>query len=83
MTEAFLYRHQGQNMSIDKYNYLWETEKDNWVLVDTEYGYSIINKKEQTALVVSGEKLESALIQQMLKAGNKIFNDIKEAYDNV
>lgn len=70
-------------MSIDKYNYLWETEKDNQVLVDTEYGYSIINKKEQTALVVSDEKLESALIQQMLKAGNKIFNDIKEAYDNV
>ena len=32
-------------MNIDEYSYIWTTEKEEWVLVNTEFGYAIINKK--------------------------------------
>ena len=38
---------------MENHDYLWTTEKNNWVLVNTEYGYGIINRKEQTMLMVS------------------------------
>ena len=31
-------------MNIDEYAYLWTTKKDEYVLVNTEYGYGIVNK---------------------------------------
>lgn len=37
-------------MNIEKYNYLWTTKKDEYVLVNTKYGYGIVNKKEQSVL---------------------------------
>ena len=70
-------------MNIDEYKYLWETEKADWVLVNTEYGYGIVNKKSQMALVVSNEELEDILIAKMLESGNKIYEDINIAYSDV
>lgn len=70
-------------MTLDDYSYLWNKEKDIWVLVDTAYGYAIINKKDQTSLVISDEELEASVIQQMLKSGNQVFPDINKAYESV
>ena len=70
-------------MNIEEYKYLWETGKADWVLINTEYGYGIVNKKTQIALVVSSEELEAALIAKMLESGNRIYEDINEAYDDV
>ena len=67
-------------MSIDDYNYLWTTEKDSWVLVNTEYGYAIVNKNDQKALLVSNEKLADALVEKMLKVGNRTYENINDAY---
>ena len=67
-------------MCIDDYSYLWTTEKDSWVLVNTEYGYAIVNKKAQKALRVSNEELADALIEKMLKEGNQTYKNINDAY---
>ena len=67
-------------MCIEDYNYLWTTEKDSWVLVNTEYGYTIVNKKAQKALLVTNEELADALIEKMLKEGNQTYENINDAY---
>ena len=53
-------------MDLSEYRYLWTTEKQDWVLVNTSFGYGIVNKTEQIILSVSDKKLEQALIEQML-----------------
>lgn len=70
-------------ININEYDYLWNSEKGDWVLVNTSFGYGIVNKKTQSALVVSDELLESALIDRMLSEGNKQYNDINDAYSDV
>ncbi len=69
-------------MSINEYTYLW-TKKDEFVLVNTEYGYGIVNKKEQTVLSISDEELEKQLINKMLEEGNKVYENILDAYADV
>ncbi len=39
-------------MNIDEYKFLWESEKADWALVNSEYGYGMVNKITQMALVV-------------------------------
>ena len=70
-------------ISINDYDYLWNSKKDEWVLVNTSFGYGIVNKKTQSALLVSDEALESALIERMLSEGNKIYDDINDAYSDL
>ncbi len=67
-------------MNIEEYTYLWTTKKDEYVLVNTEYGYGIVNKKEQTVLSISDEELEEQLINKMLEEGNKVYENILDAY---
>ena len=70
-------------MIINEYEYLWTTEKADWVLVDSSYGYGIINKKTQMYLSVSDDALEKALIEKMLTKGCKTYNNIHEAYADI
>lgn len=70
-------------MNIDKYKYLWELEKADWVLINTEYGYGIVNKKTQMALLVSDDMLEAAIIDKMLESGNDVYENIDDAYSNI
>ena len=70
-------------MNINEYSYLWTTEKEDYVLVETEFGYGIVNKKKQMVLSVSNEELEAKLIQKMQIEGNKTFSNILDAYADV
>ncbi len=70
-------------MNIDEYAYLWTTKKDEYVLVNTEYGYGIVNKKKQTVLSISDEELDKQLINKMLEEGNKLYENILDAYADV
>lgn len=70
-------------MNIDEFNYLWTSQKEEFVLVNTEYGYGIVNKKTHAVLSISNEQLEEKVIQKMLKEGNKIYDNILEAYEDV
>lgn len=68
---------------MEAYVYLWTTEKGSWVLVNTEYGYCIVNKVEQTALLVTDDDLEQKLIDKMISEGCKTYDNINDAYADV
>ena len=70
-------------MSIENYLYLWNEKKMDFVLVKSDLGYSIVNKKEQTMLLVSDEELEQKLISKMLENGNAVYDNINQAYNDV
>ncbi len=70
-------------MDLSEYEYLWTTEKDDWVLAYTSYGYGIVNKTEQTVLLVEDDELEKALTDKMLSVGCRVYDDINDAYKDV
>lgn len=70
-------------MNINDYSYLWTTEKADSVLVNTEFGYGIVNKRKQTVLSISNESLEEEIIKRMLDVGCKIYDDILDAYNDI
>lgn len=69
-------------MNIDNFSYLWDENKADFVLVTTDFGYAIVNKKEQNMLLISDEELEKEVIEKMLQSGNKVYNDIIQAYSD-
>lgn len=70
-------------MNIDEFNYLWTEKKDEYVLVNTEFGYGIVNKVEKKVLCISDEELEDMVINTMIQEGCKIYDNILEAYSDV
>lgn len=70
-------------MSIENYSYLWNEKKKNFVLVKSDFGYSIVDKKEQAMLMVSDEELEQKLIIKMLENGNSVYDNINQAYSDI
>lgn len=70
-------------MDIDDFSYIWTSEKDDYVLVNTEFGFGIVNKKKQMVLSISNDELEIAIIKKMLDEGNKTYEDINEAYADI
>ena len=70
-------------MNIDEFSYLWTTEKEEWVLIKSEYGYVVINKKTQMMLHIDSAELKNAIIQKMHEAGNKTYESILDAYADV
>ena len=70
-------------MSIDEFSFLWTSKKEEYVLVNTEFGYGIVNKLKQTVLSISDEAVYQSVIQKMLDEGNKIYENILDAYEDV
>lgn len=70
-------------MNISEYEYLWDKNKAEYVLVNTEFGYGIVNKKEQTVLSISDDELEEAIIAKMLEEGNKVYENILDVYTDI
>jgi hypothetical protein len=70
-------------MDIEEFSFLWTTKKEEYVLVNTEFGYVIVNKKEKRVLCISDENLSKAVKQKMLAEGNNIYEDILDAYADV
>lgn len=70
-------------MNLDEFKHMWESEKDDWVLVNTKYGYAVVNKRTQMALLVSDDELEKAVIRRMLEEGNRIYDNITDAYTDI
>lgn len=68
---------------MNEYEYLWTTEKNDWVLINSELGYGIINKKTHSILMVSDSELEKTLIDKMIEEGCKTYNSLDDAFDDV
>ena len=63
------------------FNIYGQRKKDNYVLVNSEFGYGIINQKTHMIPCVSDEEEEIA-IKKMLEVGNRVYEDINEALSN-
>lgn len=68
---------------LDDYSYIWETDKDKYVLLDDDLGKSIlfIKEKEIMFFLVEEDALVDSIISKMLENGNKIYNNISELED--
>lgn len=53
------------------------------MLVKTDLDYCIVDKRKQSVLLVEDEELDQRLISEMLKNGNKVYDDINQAYADV
>lgn len=58
-------------------------KKVDYVLVNTRFGYSIVNKRERKMLLVCDDELHEELVKKMLENGNAIYADINEAFMDV
>lgn len=58
-------------MDISEYEYLWEDE--NYVLVKSILGYSIINSVTKGFMLLDDERLEKKIISKMLQKGVPIY----------
>lgn len=67
-------------MDISEYEYLWTTQKKEYVLVNGNYGYSIVDVSDHTAMLFGNEALEKAIIEKMLAEGNTVYENIREAF---
>ncbi len=47
-------------MNIDEFSFLWTSEKDVYVLVNTEFGYGIVNKAKKTVQIPPKRRKPSA-----------------------
>lgn len=70
-------------MDVDNYSYLWKEEKEDYVLVRTRFGYSIVNKRKRNMLLVCDDELNEKLVEKMLKNGSTIYEDINQAFMDV
>ena len=70
-------------MDISEFSYVWTTQKRDFVLVKSEYGYAIVNKREQTMLCISDDETDEAVVEKMLEEGCSVYEDILDAYSDV
>lgn len=72
----------GKNkMDLSKYQYIWGEEKPDWALVNSFYGYGIVNIRTQMMLMISDDELEKALIRKMEESGNAKYDSIVDAFE--
>lgn len=64
---------------MENHDYLWTTEKEDWALIKTDFGYAIVNLRDQMMLLVSEANLKEYLINKMIEEGCKIYNSMEEA----
>lgn len=70
---------------LDEYSYIWQTDKDKYVLLSDELGNSIlfIKEKEIMFFLVEDDALLELIISKMMEHGNKIYNSIAELQKDI
>ena len=65
---------------LEEYSYIWQTDKDKYVLLRDELGNSIlfIKGKEIMFFLIEDDALHELIISKMMEHGNKIYNSIAE-----
>lgn len=69
-------------MDLSKYQYIWERERSDWALVDSPYGYGIVNVKTHMLLHIDDDELEKAVINKMEESGNDKYDSITDAFES-
>lgn len=70
---------------LDEYSYIWQTDKDKYVLLNDELGNSIlfIKEKEIMFFLIEDDALLDLIINKMMEHGNKIYNSIAELQKDI
>lgn len=70
---------------LDEYSYIWQTDKDKYVLLNDELGNSIlfIKEKEIMFFLLEDDALLDLIISKMIEHGNKIYNSIAELQKDI
>lgn len=71
--------------NINEYSYIWEEDKENYVLVSDEYGDGIfqINGTELMFFLVEDDALAELIVDNMIKNGNKVYKSIIELKEDI
>ena len=60
---------------MDTYSYIWTTEKDKWVLVESklsgEYSITYITPRSSGGLIIEDDEIYELVIQKMIEEGNR------------
>lgn len=70
---------------LEEYSYIWQTDKDKYVLLHDELGDSIlfIKEKEIMFFLLEDDMLYELIISKMMEQGNKIYNSITEIQKDI
>ena len=70
---------------LEEYSYIWQTDKDKYVLLSDELGNSIlfIKGKEIMFFLIEDDALHELIISKMMEHGNKIYNSITEIQKDI
>lgn len=70
---------------LDEYLYIWQTDKDKYVLLNDELGNSIlfIKEKEIMFFLLEDDAVLDLIISKMIEHGNKIYNSIAELQKDI
>lgn len=66
--------------SLNELSYVWESDKDNYILWhhDRRYNILCIKGKELGFLLIEDDELHHAVVTKMLESGNVVCNSIEE-----
>jgi len=64
--------------AIQEFSYLWTSEQKEWVVLKTEFDYSIMNHKTNQFLLIEDEDLNNQVAAMMIMQGNKVIDQDEE-----
>lgn len=67
-------------MIDEEFSYLWSTEKDQWILAKVESDYCIINRIDQSMLLISDDDIKKQVIQKMIDSGNSVYESVLDLF---
>ncbi len=70
-------------MDISDYEYLWNENKEDYVLLRVDDDYMIIDRVLQMVLLIEDDDMSDRVIAKMIDEGNLIFDTLEQAYDSV
>lgn len=70
---------------LNELSYMWEEEKDKYVLLNDKLDISIlyINEKEIMFVLIEDDELDDLIISKMIESGNKVYNSINELQEDI
>lgn len=66
--------------TLNEYSYIWEEDKEKYVLLKDEFGVNIlyVNGKEIKVLLIEDDIVEDSIVSKMIGQGNRVYNSIIE-----
>lgn len=70
---------------LNEYSYIWEKDKEKYVLLDDEISKSILFLDDNKIMfyLIEDDELVEQIINRMLAAGNKIYTSITELRNSI